>query len=191
MTAYNTCRNCAVDKATCERRTKVSAGIKGLGLTSIKFTCADRQPLYRPGQRVGVTWPYYDPDCGWEDRLSLETWPATVISETGKGFLICVDDVPSDNELPAREYIKSQNLYCNVSAAKLASLDEPDHAICEHCESTPGVDGTVLGCWAIGGFDGMSPVANCLAIGIAARSDETRSGSAEGKSPAIAQKEAP
>lgn len=166
---YLTCRNCGVNCQTCARRAEVQAGVKGLGLTSIKFRCADRRPMYHAGQRVAVTWKYSPPDWDYEDGLSLETWPATIVQETKKGFLIVVDDVPSGNDLPAREYIKSESLYCNVMATKLAPLDEPDRQTCEHCRSAQNADGSVTGCWAADGFDGMIRVTNCLAQAIEAR----------------------
>lgn len=165
--SYLTCRNCAVERGTCVRRAQVRAGIKGLGLTSVKFRCDDRQPLYRPGQRVEVTWKYATPDWDWQDGLSLESWPATVVQETKKGFLIVVDDVPSGNDLPAREYIKSDSLYCNVTAGKLAPLSEPDRRTCEYCRSAENADGTVTGCWGTNGYDDTR-VANCLAAQIEA-----------------------
>lgn len=166
--SYLTCRNCAVDRNTCARRAEVRAGIKGLGLTSIRFRCDLRQPLYRPGQRVAVTWKYAPPDWDWHDGLSLETWPATIVQETKKGFLIAVDDVPSDNDLPAREYIKNDSLYCNVTAGKLAPLVEPDRRTCGYCNSVENADGTVTGCWGTNGYDD-SRVDGCLAQAIEAQ----------------------
>lgn len=166
---YATCRNCAVDRPSCARRAEVRARVKGLGLTSIKFRCAARRPLYRPGQRVEVTWRYCPPDWGYEEGVSLETWPATVVQETKRGFLIVVDDVPSDNDLPARDYIKSDSLYCNVAASKLSPLNEPDRRTCEYCRSAENGDGTVTGCWGANGYDGMTRVTNCLASAIEAQ----------------------
>ena len=174
--SYLTCRNCAVDRSTCERRAHVRAGIRGLGLTSIRFRCDARVPLYRPGQRVEVTWKYYPPDWDHYEGYSLETWPATVVHESKKGFVIAVDDVASDNDLPAREYIKNENLYCNVVAGKLKALDEPDRRTCEVCRSAENADGTVTGCWGTNGYDN-SRVENCLASAIEARRAETGTGS--------------
>jgi hypothetical protein len=166
---YLTCRNCGVDRNSCQRRAQIRAAVKGLGLTAIKFRCGDRRPMYRPGQRVEVTWKYCPEDWSYEEGMSLETWPATVVQETKKGFLIVVDDVLSGNDLPAREYIKSDSLYCNVASGKLSPLDQPDRRTCEYCRSAENADGTVTGCWGVGGFDGMQPVSNCLAKAIEAR----------------------
>lgn len=173
-----TCRNCAVDRTTCPRRAQVRAGIKGLGLTAIKFRCEQRRPLYHEGQRVSVTWLYYPPDCEWEREAFLETWPATVIGESNKGFLIVVDDVDSDGGLPARAYVKNDTLYCNVTSSKLKPLAEPDRAVCAYCRNAENADGEVPGC-----FDrdrdqsGMPVIPTCLASAIEARRAETQGGS--------------
>jgi hypothetical protein len=174
---YLTCRNCGVDRNGCARRAEIRARVKGLGITSLKFRCADRKPIYHAGQRVEVTWKYCPPDWDWEEGMSLETWPATVVQETKKGFLIAVDDVPSGNDLPAREFIKSASLYCNVAAGKLAPLNEPDRRSCDYCHSIENADGTVTGCWGVNGYDGMNRVDNCLAQAIEARRAETGTGS--------------
>jgi hypothetical protein len=163
MSFYQPCLNCAVERATCPRRAQVAAGIKGLGMTTVNFRCALRRPLYREGQRVQVTWKYYPPDWAYEDGCSLETWPATVVRETVKGFLIVVDDVLSDQDLPARDYIKNESLFCNVVAGKLAPLDEPDRRVCEYCGNPSDGNGGVLGtCWGEDGY-GKNIAPNCLA----------------------------
>lgn len=167
MTAYRTCRNCISAKVDCSRRSEIAGAIKGVGLTALAFRCTLRRPLYRAGQRVQVTWRYYPPDWEYEEGGSLETWPATVVSETSKGFLIAVDDVPSDNDLPARDYIKSDSLFCNVVAGKLAPIDGPDRAVCAYCLCPANGTGGVAGnCW--GETEDGTPVAkDCLKAALA------------------------
>ncbi len=177
---YRTCKNCAFDPRSCDRRATIEAGVRGLGLTGVKFRCDQRQPFFRPGQRVGVTWKFVLPEWEWnyEEGMSAETWPATVVAETRRGFRIVVDDVPSDGDTPARDYIKNESLYCNVTAGRLEALDEPGRAVCGHCGSADNGNGSVTGCWASNdGCDGMFKVDNCLAQAIEARRAET-SGSA-------------
>ena len=177
---YRTCKNCAFDHRTCQRRAALEAGVKGLGLTGVTFRCDQRQPFYRVGQRVGVTWKFVLPEWGWgyEEGVSEEEWPATVVAETKRGFRIVVDDVPSDNETPARDYIKSDSLYCNVTAGRLRALDEPDRPVCGYCGSAENGDGTVTGCWSPDQFDQFAPrKGGCLAQAIEARRAETGTGS--------------
>ncbi|MBY0394555.1 MAG: hypothetical protein K2Q27_14970 [Novosphingobium sp.] len=132
MTSYTTCINCAADKQACERRNAVRAAIKGAHITSVKFRCTDRQSMFHPGQRVGITWT-----AGNGDYELDETWPGTVIRESGTRFLIAIDDVPSDEGTPARSYIRNERLFVKVSPSRLQLLDEPDRRICKFCERAP------------------------------------------------------
>lgn len=160
MANYRTCHNCAVDRDECATRAQIKRAITGLSVTSIKFRCPARQPLFRAGDRVEVTWlvgsgDYHD--YGPEEP-NEETWPATVIEEVGARWLICVDDVDSDMETPARDYINSTSLYCKVSAGKLKPLDEPRRAVCTICGIVGG--NSFSGCWELGAM----PRVNCLRV---------------------------
>lgn len=160
MANYRTCLNCAHDRDECATLDRIKRAIAGHGVTSIKFLCPDRAPLYRAGDRVGVSWVVPDEDGGWNRDATEETWPATVIEEVGSRFLIKVDDVPSDYETPAREFIKADRLYCKVSSSKLAKLDEPRRLVCP-CGEIEGSD--MAGCHDLCG-DGMirNPRPTCL-----------------------------
>lgn len=158
MTFYRPCFNCAFAKLPCARREAVAAGIKGLGLTSLKFRCSERRPAFAVGQRVEVGWMVSEPDgeCGLE--TTREHWPATVVAERGNKFQILVDDVDSDYGTSARGYIKNETLYAKVSASKLRPLAEPPREVCGTCQGV-AADGTVTGCfgWAAKeGWDGHS-----------------------------------
>lgn len=146
MGFYRTCARCAFEKAPCERRAEVAARIKGTGLTSVTFRCALRTSLFHPGQRVAVTWEVYGEPSYYECPSSLESWPATVVQETAKGFVILVDDVESDEGTPARDYIRNEKLFCNVRVGKLKALEEPDRRVCGFCGNPEAADGTVPGC---------------------------------------------
>lgn len=158
MANYRTCLNCAHAPNECATRDRVKTAIAGLAVTSIKFRCPDRAPVYRPGDRVGVSWVLPDEDGGWNREATEETWPATVISEIGPKFLICVDDTDSDYETPARSWIKSESLYCKVSAGKLSRLDEPRRNVCGLCGIVSG--NSFNGCWQEGG----NPDRKCLRV---------------------------
>lgn len=132
MTSYITCINCAADKNGCARRAAVRTAIKGAGVTSVKFRCADRQSMFRPGQRVGITWT-----VGGDGYELDETWPATVIAETGTRFLVHIDDVESDEGTPARDFINNERLFVKVSPSRLRPLDEPDRTVCKWCQRAP------------------------------------------------------
>lgn len=146
MAYLRTCHNCAHDRDACAKRDQIRRAISGHSVTSVKFRCDDRLPLYRPGDRVSVAWPV-PRDDGY-DEYDLETWPATVIKEVGARFVIRVDDVDSDHETPARSYIKSDSLYCKVSPSKLTKLDEPQRRVCGLCGIVG--DNGFNECWQMG-----------------------------------------
>jgi len=160
MTYFRPCKNCVREKLACGRREGVRALIKGAGLTSVAFRCAERQPLYAIGQRVAVTWSV-NSSCDPEyPEWGAETWPATVVAERGTKFQILVDDVTSDCETSARDFIQNESLYAKVTTAKLTALDEPPRAVCSTCQGVVQQDGTVAGCFgqdAQGSFGGYVP----------------------------------
>lgn len=151
MTYFKPCFNCATPRKECETAKRLSAGLKGLGVTSVKFNCADRKPKFAPGQRVSVSWLVHDGGGYDESPWDLHTWPATVSGESGNKFVIRVDDVASDLDLPVREYVTNDTLYCKVSASKLAALGEPPQPICKRCGEVGG-DG-FKGCQDLNGFN--------------------------------------
>ncbi len=157
MANYRTCHNCRVDPKECATRDIIKRAIAGLHVTSIKFNCPDRAPLYRAGDRVNVTWLVSSSvDDYYQNEYSQEIWPATVIQEVGPKFLILVDDVDSDEGTPARGYIKSDTLYCKVSAGKLMPLNEPRRTVCDLCGIVAG--NSFNACWQ----EGTRPDPRCL-----------------------------
>lgn len=133
MTAYRTCHNCGIDRATCPRLSAIKTQVAGLNLTSVKFKCADRLPLYAPGDRVNVTWTVGTE--GYEEAND-EMWPATVIGEKGSQFIICVDNVDSDEGTPAKSYVQNDSLYAKASAQRLTPMtggDDTPRTVCGLC----------------------------------------------------------
>lgn len=137
MTVYRTCHNCAVDAGDCPTRKALRVALAGHRVTSVKHRCAERVPLFAPGNRVTVTWTidevadHPDNDGYGPPRWVAHTWPATVVAEKGGKFIICVDDVDSDGEYPASEWLKTASRYAKVVAGKLKPLDEPKRLVCE------------------------------------------------------------
>ncbi len=147
MTYFRPCKNCIREKTLCARRDEVRTAIKGTGITSVAFRCAERQPIYSVGQRVAVTWPVNNGCDSEYPDWTLETWPATVVAERGTKFQILVDDASSDFETPARSFIKNESLYAKVTAPKLGLLAEPDRQVCAICQGVRQPDGTMIGCF--------------------------------------------
>lgn len=159
MTAFRTCKNCVLEREPCPRREAVKASIAGTGVTSVKFACAIRKPLYAPGDRVVSRWTVPDSD-DYDERAQEEHWPATVIKEVGTMFQLKIDDVRSENDTPAKGYFKNQSLYVKARAGKLKPLDEPSQVVCDQCgrvgddpvrEGGCYVSGRVIPAWCAAG----------------------------------------
>ena len=145
MPYYHKCRNCAVDTSTCQRRQAIRSAIKGLGLTSIKFQCLDRKPLFRVGQRIEFDWAHYDEsarDYYGEVVPDDLKFRGTVASENeDKGtFVVQVDQDPvqSNIEFPDLTYTPNQvfkngGFAVRVKPASMRAIDEPDREICPDC----------------------------------------------------------
>jgi hypothetical protein len=163
MGFYRPCHNCKLERLPCARRDGIAAQIRGLGLTGVKFRCKERQPLFTVGERVNVTWlvPTGDSWDGYHEDRTSESWPATVVAERRPKFQILVDDVDSDYDTPARDYIKNESLYAKVTAAKLTALDEPARNVCAVCQAVQIADGSIAGCYGYdkeaGGGYGYTP----------------------------------
>ena len=145
MPYYHKCRNCAVDTSTCPRRQAIRSAIKGLGLTSIKFQCQDREPLFRVGQRIEFDWTHYDESardyCGEvePDELKFKGTVASENEERGT-FVVQVDQdpVPSNIEFPNLTYtpdqvFKNGGFAVRIRPVSMRAIDEPDRAICPDC----------------------------------------------------------
>ena len=132
MTYYATCLNCAVDKTTCAKRKAISSAIKGLGITSAKFRCADRVSRFRPGQRVEFDWRYYDDDGSGEGYTA--TFVGTVMHEQkgNKRFAVKVDPDHEIYDLKPADILKSPE-FISVRPDDLRPLDEPDKPLCPLC----------------------------------------------------------
>lgn len=159
MATFRPCHNCVRERQPCGRREAVRAAIKGVGITSVKFRCDERQPIFAVGQRVSVSWIVSDE--GDFRYATEESWPATVVAERRPKFQIVVDDVDSDHETPARGYINNESLYAKVTAAKLKPLDEPARDVCRTCQAL-GPD--YPGCY---GYEGVTyrPATGCPKAG--------------------------
>ena len=137
MTYYFPCRNCATDKTACKRRLEVKSALSGLNVTSIKFKCEDRKPMFGAGQRVSFAWKVYQDDCeGVQYGEVYETeFVGTVISEANRGlrFIIRVDAVNEYYDFIPSEVFKNDNLIIKVKPVDMVALDEPNRSFCLGC----------------------------------------------------------
>jgi hypothetical protein len=140
MTHYATCVNCAVDTSSCQRRQNLRATLKGSGVYSLKFKCADRQKMFSTGQRVEFDWSLWEADEYDSSELPL-VFHGTVIRERGAKFVVQVDggkDVSGENLEACHVFTKNDQLIIKVRPANMRALDEPAKAVCTICYHVEG-----------------------------------------------------
>jgi len=139
MTHYANCFNCAVDKTTCRRRATIHDAIKGVGITSVKFTCDYRQPMFAAGQRVHFDWNIFDSEIG--DSGETVTFAGTVLAEKGSRFVIQVDaGTDIDGNYPVDDtFTKNDVRIVKARPANMRASDEPSRIVCAVCYAVEGV----------------------------------------------------
>ena len=134
MAHFSTCLNCAADRSSCARLAEVRNAIRGVNITSIKFKCGDRQPMFRRGQRVSFYWRYYDEDGSGEGCTT--EFVGTVMREKpgNRRFSIRVDQDGEHYDLKPHDILKSAE-FISVRPADMRALDEPDAPMCQLCSA--------------------------------------------------------
>jgi hypothetical protein len=83
---YRTCTGCVFGNAFCNVRENVKAQVKGLGVTSLKWTCKWKRLAFRPGEAVLVETLAYEPEG--DEEFYVRTYPGIAIQNKGSK-LIC------------------------------------------------------------------------------------------------------
>lgn len=131
MAYYHPCKNCAVGSNSCSRRADIRNAIAGLHVTSIKFECAKREPLFQPNQRVKFAWSYWEPsEYGASDNGCKLIFSGTVIAESGTKFIVRADDefgAPADDDsesMSPQIVFRNEDLVVKVKPCDITPLDD-------------------------------------------------------------------
>lgn len=141
---YHPCAGCKVDKDKCNRRSEIRSAIAGLSVTSIKFKCEDRVPLFRSGQRVTFFWTVYSVECDYyADDPDVTQFNGTIIRETKSPwkYAIRVDQDADDYDFAPKDVFKGGGFAVNVRTSDILAIDEPDRKFCPSCLKYQGEDG--------------------------------------------------
>jgi hypothetical protein len=136
MTAYLTCRGCAHAKTKCEHRDAMRDRLKGLSVTSVKWKCGARAPLFVPGDPVWAeTWDGEAADG--EGQWYMDDFPAVVIKMIGPNALVYIKPDVESRDL---KYIfqpgnKLSNGFCKITLSRLKPRDAPRDPTCERCKN--------------------------------------------------------
>ena len=145
MAYFYPCKNCAFEKVACEKRDAMRASLKGLGVTSVKFKCALRRPLFEPGQRVCFEWTlYHGGDDIYHDVTSEKlVFRGTVAGEAKRGLRVTVrvDQHHDSYDYDPKEIFQNGGDAVNVKPSDLSKLAEPARAMCPSCLKYEGETG--------------------------------------------------
>lgn len=165
MAYLHPCKNCKFEKADCHRRTAIREGIAGLGITSIKFKCGDRTPLFGCGHRVSFTWRVFEQtDCDDADEgtmtfhgtILFEASPTKYVVRVDRG--LCVSASEDWDRRNAEQVFTraSDRLIVKVKTRDLTLIAEPPMSVCEVCGSYDNEE-TCLGWGDPKGWDSYWP----------------------------------
>lgn len=134
---YQTCRGCVHGDGFCQARENVKAHVKGLAITSIKWKCSWRRPIYHPGDAVWANlFADMEPhDDGWGgDRPVFRDFPAVVIKMVGSKVLLFVEpDAFDEYEEYQFEPKKGGNGYVKIPISRTRARDAGREPVCAGC----------------------------------------------------------
>lgn len=135
---YQTCVGCVFGIGYCHAREAVKAHVKGIGVTSLKWRCKHRRPVYQPGDAVWV-----DLFVGWEDggdswgreEQAFAYFPGVVIRAKGSKAVVFIEPgVRSECEQYDFEPQKSGNGHVKIPLIRTKKRDAIREHICSCCE---------------------------------------------------------
>lgn len=145
---YRTCAGCRLAKSECSHRSYLRDTLAGMGITSIKFACALRKPLFEPGDPVSIWLISHERGDGHID-IASEECEATVIRCIGTKVMAYVH--PNEDT----DYIlKNENRYVKVAAQHVRKRDGERLKVCKDCDGIEGINAHVYGyrCNPAGGW---------------------------------------
>lgn len=129
---YRTCIGCVKAKEPCNHRDFLRQKLAGIGITSIKFSCAIRTPLFEPGDQVSVWLLNYEEGDGYREPAT-EACEATVIKCVGTKVLAYVH--PNEDT----DYVlKNESRFVKVSAQHVSKREGERRIVCPICSSLDG-----------------------------------------------------
>jgi hypothetical protein len=129
---YRTCTGCVHSSGFCQAREDVKATVKGIGVTSLKWKCKWKRPVYQPGDAVFVETIGYEPE-GDED-VFIGSFPATVIQTKGSK-LVCFIEPGVEDEIQGVPFEPKAhgNGHVKVPMIRVTKREGIRESVCEFC----------------------------------------------------------
>jgi hypothetical protein len=132
---YRTCVGCELHRQPCDEREKVRAQIKGLGVTSIKWRCKNRVPIFNIGDPVWVHTVGSDDAMADDGEAYFDDYPGVAIRAAGTKMLVFIEQ-----GAPGRDYGDEIPFnprgtgFCKIPLSRLKVRDGEREDICPDCE---------------------------------------------------------
>lgn len=165
---YRTCVGCAKQGEPCEARDVLKGRLAGLGVTSIKWRCKDREARFQIGDPVWASTVGDQNEVDDDGEPYRDHYPGHIIRDLGSTLLIyiepgapgreCQDDVP---------FSPRANGFCKIPLSRLEAREGDRETICKHCE-WPSFKGHQSGyscsarCPDCGQPDGLADHSGCM-----------------------------
>ena len=135
-----TCTGC-VHKVGCGHAAHLRTALKGHGIRSVKFACAKRQPVFRPGDAaIFTTFVADDP----EDRAVEVRYPGVVIGQKGASVIGLIKAGANDLGGEGFPFSPRGNGYVKMPLTRVRpdpSREPVEIKTCRWCASNYAIDG--------------------------------------------------
>lgn len=132
---YRTCIGCVKAAGPCDHRDFLRQKLSGMGITSIKFTCRQREEPYAPGDPVWVELIVSDPDF---DESYTADFPATIIRMAGSTAVARVDLDAKSRFGDFNFEAKNENGFVKRPLKYFRPRDGERRTVCTTCSALDG-----------------------------------------------------
>jgi hypothetical protein len=139
---YRTCTGCVFGEAFCNVRENVKAQVKGLGVTSLKWTCKWKRLAFRPGDAVLVETLAFDPEG--DEEFYVRTYPGIAIQNKGSKLICFIEPGASehgDENLYPFEPKGSGEGFVKVPLKRVSKRDGVRETVCHYCRKITRLQG--------------------------------------------------
>lgn len=131
MTAYRTCSGCMSQGKPCATKETMRASIKGLGITSVKWKCADRVSRFKIGDAVWAN-TYSSYGNREDDGAAMALFPAIVTDVIGSRAIVYINNGVL-SECEDYEFEAKGNGFCGIPFGRLQPRNAAPQSICKEC----------------------------------------------------------
>ena len=137
---YQTCKGCANSSGDCAIRDAVKKQLKGLSVTSIKWRCKEKTPIYQVGDPVWVSLSTSESD-EWGSQY-YAFFPGIVVQNKFPKFVIYVQpSSESECEMYTFEPNGNGTGYVKQSHIHMKKRAGDTQTVCTTCGGLPDVNG--------------------------------------------------